>query len=744
MNEETAALLSVIIPVANAEATVRQAVESVLAQPFEDMEVVVVDDASTDRSADRIASLVADDSRVRLVALDVAVGPGWARNAGIEAASGRYVLFLDADDWLEPGALTNVAQCLEQTDVDVLMVGRVDESPKGKGSAVSDAVFADAPSGAFALAEYPEVLAEAGVAWNKVCRRTFLDRAEIRFPPGTSEGLPFGVSALLLAEHVAVLRTVTHHSRRPTTVSVTTTAGTPQFDRLEQWERVFAFLDEHPDVSRWRSMLFDMMAGELAVLLRAMDGLAVPANRRFFDAAVALAARVRPAEHVPPSGRAGATQQALVEGDFAAFEGPTTTPQRTARAAPSARRVGRVASEASSLLGRLVRRLVYALYRRRALSDDLVVFASNSRTGAGGDPLYIHKELDRLAPGRFRSVWLTPEEPGVPLPPDVTPVDPWSLRGLQALATARFVVYDDLLPLQFVKRRGQTIVQTMQHVPLKTEGVDLHRYPAIPRRGFNQVLAESDRWDVVLSPGQHASEVWQRAYPSDFRLVETGSPHTDGLINDAEATRRRARAALGVADDAVVALYAPTARDYLRESELRVPLERLSRSLPQGFVLAVRQPPAAVWDHAVAALAQRGHGVDASGLSTVEACLAADLLITDFSSIMFDFACLDRPIVVIADDIDTFTRVRGLYLDLVAEGPGEVVRTAEELAQLLSSEGHDSAEARARRTRFRERFCGLADGAASQRAVREVFLGADADVAAWPTAPPANAALESA
>lgn len=125
-----------------------------------------------------------------------------------------------------------------------------------------------------------------------------------------------------------------------------------------------------------------------------------------------------------------------------------------------------------------------------------------------------------------------------------------------------------------------------------------------------------------------------------------------------------------------------------------------------------------------AALRRTGRIVDVSGHSRVEDLyLAADALITDYSSAMFDYAVLDRPIVSYVPDWDVYSAVRGTYFDLLQEPPGAVATTQTELLGLLTSGTYDTPETTKRRDGFRRRFCEFDDGRAAERVVRRVFLG---------------------
>jgi CDP-glycerol glycerophosphotransferase len=160
-------------------------------------------------------------------------------------------------------------------------------------------------------------------------------------------------------------------------------------------------------------------------------------------------------------------------------------------------------------------------------------------------------------------------------------------------------------------------------------------------------------------------------------------------------------------------LYAPTHREYDTDGSELLELRVLAGLLPGDHVVLARQ-------HYLEAggLGDAGRVRDVSSHPSVEElCLAADVLVTDYSSIMFDYAVLDRPIVIHAPDWETYVHKRGTYFDLMAEPPGAVTTNAIEVATLLR-EGPARPELLAP---FRERFVSLEDGHASERVVQAVF-----------------------
>ena len=103
-------------------------------------------------------------------------------------------------------------------------------------------------------------------------------------------------------------------------------------------------------------------------------------------------------------------------------------------------------------------------------------------------------------------------------------------------------------------------------------------------------------------------------------------------------------------------------------------------------------------------------------------CLASDLLISDYSSIVVDYAVLDRPIVIHAPDWEVYRTMRGTYYDLVGEPPGVVTTTLAQVIDAVAG-GAFADEPADRRRAFRERFCPWEDGRAAERVVRKVWLG---------------------
>jgi CDP-glycerol glycerophosphotransferase len=374
----------------------------------------------------------------------------------------------------------------------------------------------------------------------------------------------------------------------------------------------------------------------------------------------------------------------------------------------------------------LVLRLYYAAQRRRPIDDRLAVYAAYWASAFACNPAAIYQEAERSVPG-LRGVWVVKAKYADRMPPGVDYVLEGGPAYYRAMARAKYLINNVNFPDDVVKRPGTVHVQTQHGTPLKSMGMDLRRYPtAAATMNFRKLMQRSARWDYLLSSNQYSTQVWRQAFPGVFfEVLETGYPRNDRLVRPSAAAIAEARAALGIAPGVTTVLYAPTFRDWEREVlDPPIDLERFCAALPDGAVLLVRGH---YWttDHArLRPLVERGLLRDVSAHQVAEDVqLAADVLITDYSSIMFDYANLDRPIVIYAPDWEAYVRERGTYFDLLAEPPGTVETTEDGLIDAFRSGRYRSAEAAERRAAFRKRFCEWDDGHAAERVVRRLFLG---------------------
>ncbi|NJP41834.1 bifunctional glycosyltransferase/CDP-glycerol:glycerophosphate glycerophosphotransferase [Actinacidiphila epipremni] len=729
---------SVIVPVYGVQAYLHACLDSVLDQSFGDVEVIVVDDCSPDGSGEIADAYAARDPRVSVLHLTENAGLGPARNAGLARATGEYVLFLDSDDTYAPDALRSIAARIDATGRPDLLIFDYDRT-YWNGRAERNqfaALLAQRDPQVFPLADRPELLRLIMVAWNKAYRRDFLARTGLAFPAGYYEDTPWTYPALMTAQTIALLDQVCVHYRQRRRRGILRTTSRRHFEIFRQYDLLFAFLDAHPELERWRTVLFRRMLDHLSTIFTLPDRLPRSSRPEFFRRCRAQYRKLRPADFPLAPGRRSGVRYLLI----------ALGARRTFQALGGLHRLRlRVLRRARSARGRLRTAALHAYYlfqRRRPLDPDLAVFSAYWNRGYACNPAAIEATLRRLAP-HMRTAWITTQEYAHTLPAGVRRLEPGSAACWKAMARASYLVSNVNFHHRYAKRPGQVNVQTHHGTPLKHMGIDLLQHPAAAHgTDFERLLRHVDRWDYSVSASRHSSLVWERAYPAAFTCLEYGQPRTDVFHRAGPQEVLALRDALGIPRTSTALLYAPTHRDYDPGFRPALDLPRLAEELGPGVTLLLR----AHYFHPPGTIGAAGHPriIDVSAHpSAEEVCLASDGLITDYSSLMFDYAGLDRPIVLYVPDWETYRATRGVYFDVTAAPPGPVARTQEELTDIFATGSWSSPRATALRAAFRHRFCPYDDGHAAERVVRRVFLSEEAGLPApLPTPAPLTPAAD--
>ncbi|RSN48475.1 glycosyl transferase [Streptomyces sp. WAC 04229] len=705
---------SVIVPAYRVQEYLHACLESVLTQSYQDFEVIVVDDRSPD-ACGAIADEFADrDPRVRAVHLPQNQGLGPARNAGIERAGGDYLVFLDGDDTLAPGALRALADRVKETgDPDVLVYdyARTYWTGETVRSRAAAHLTEQGPA-PFRLADRPGLLHLLMVAWNKTVRREFAEREGLTFPPGYYEDTPWTYPVLLTAESVATLDRVCVHYRQRRRGSILGTPSERHLDVFTQYDRVFAFLESHPEHDRWRPVLYRRMCDHLAAVFTRPDRLPRSLRAEFLRRARVHCRRYRVSgAPVPAPVRVRHALLRLgLRRTWETLRLASALRRRTARAAAGWLRTARA--------GAL--RLHYRGQRLLPLRADRVLFAVDGDGGYGCNPGALEDAFRRFAP-HVRTAWAAAPAHHHTVPPATRRLTPGTAAYWTALARSRYLVHNSAFDSGLVRRRGQVLVQTQAGTPLAHAGLDLQERPAAAGgTDFTRLLREVDSWDYVVSANRHSTLTWERVHPGGYTTLEYGQPRTDALQRATAADVARLRETLGIPEGTVAILYAPAHRDYRRTQRSALDLERVVRRLGPRFMVLARAHPG----HDDRPAAPVGRVLDVSGHPSVESlCLASDALVTDYASLMFDYAGLDRPIVLHADEPEAFEAARGTYVDLRSVPPGPIARDEDELIGVFAGGDWYGARSTRLRAEFRERFCPYDDGHAAERVVRRVVLG---------------------
>jgi CDP-glycerol glycerophosphotransferase len=332
------------------------------------------------------------------------------------------------------------------------------------------------------------------------------------------------------------------------------------------------------------------------------------------------------------------------------------------------------------------------------------------------NPRAVHEAL--VARGDdIEHVWISTPAHAHGFPTGTTTVDLDSPEARATLESSDVVVSNTHLDLDWDKAPGAFYLQTWHGTPLKTIHHDVLFAPEGRLARLDHDVA---RWDHLLSPNAASTGPLRQAFRYAGPVSETGYPRNDVLsAPDRDERRARVRADLGIPEGVTAVLYTPTWRDDDKFGDgpdftLQLDLQRFGERLGDDFVLLLRL------HYMVSAALDT---VDVPGVldlsfhpDIAELYLAADVMVTDYSSTQFDFAVTGKPIVYFTYDLEHYRdHLRGFYFDFPEIAPGPLLGTSEEVLSAVADLTTVTSTYAERYARFREAFCHREDGHATER-----------------------------
>jgi CDP-glycerol glycerophosphotransferase len=352
------------------------------------------------------------------------------------------------------------------------------------------------------------------------------------------------------------------------------------------------------------------------------------------------------------------------------------------------------------------------LKNRRPRPQNAVYFESFYGRTVSDNPRAIARALAVEHPD-VRHYWSITDR-SVAVPEGAVPLVEYSREWWRVRAEARLYVVNDWLRWTYRRRRHQKVLQTWHGTMLKR----LARDRDVSARSRFAALRQGWRWHALLAQNAYSAERFRSSYAYRGPIWETGYPRNDVLRDSARAAE--VRAVVGIPDGARAILYAPTWRDDRAELVDHLDLEGFADQLPDNHVLLVRGHSRTI---------EGGSDLQANRLLDVttypdagELMLVSDILVTDYSSMMFDYVSTDRPMIFYTPDLSHYSEVlRGFYFDFVAEAPGPVVETGADLLAAIAEADTAAEKFAARRAAWRAKFTPHDDGTAAQRVVRRIY-----------------------
>lgn len=387
---------------------------------------------------------------------------------------------------------------------------------------------------------------------------------------------------------------------------------------------------------------------------------------------------------------------------------------------------------------RIKERISYQKYYLKYKVDDKTVFFEtfNGRNYACSPKAIYEKMLEMKEFKDYKFIWafIDLEQHEVKKDRRLLLVKQNSKDYFRALSSAKYWIVNSILEESIKKKKSQVYVQCWHGTPLKRLRYDIEVEGSVMNT-ISEIRKRNDidavRFDYFISPSKFCTKVFTSAFNlkklgKESILIEKGYPRNDSLFHYTEKEILNLKKKFGIKQDKKVILYAPTFRDNQHTSgvgytyELGIDFDRLQKKFGKDYILLFRT-------HYFVAkqldLSQyNGFIIDVSLVDDVnELYMVSDVIMTDYSSVFFDFANLKRPMLFYMYDLELYKgKLRDFYIDL-DELPGPITQTQEELESVLENIESISKDYKEKYEEFNKKYNYLDDGNASSRVIKEIF-----------------------
>ncbi|HVH79916.1 MAG TPA: CDP-glycerol glycerophosphotransferase family protein, partial [Stellaceae bacterium] len=307
-----------------------------------------------------------------------------------------------------------------------------------------------------------------------------------------------------------------------------------------------------------------------------------------------------------------------------------------------------------------------------------------------------------------------------------------SLAYFYYLSKAKYWVFNNKMPDYYIKRADQVYLQTWHGTPLKRLahdmpdlGITYYRSKQTYQEMVSAYDKDSQLWDYLISPNQFSTAVFCSAFKVNReKIIETGYPRNDILTTVSTEKIQGVKEKFNIPSNKQVILYAPTWRDNAFNLqgytfELTLDFTKWHKILGDDYVI-IFKPHYLIAQHFVVPNGLSEFVLTMPATADInELYIISDQLITDYSSVFFDYAILNRPIYFYMFDFETYRDdLRGFYLQVPKALPNDICYTQDQLLTAISSGQFNFKRLAA----FNEKFNHLQDGKASRRVIDEVFI----------------------
>ncbi|MED3036449.1 teichoic acid biosynthesis protein F [Bacillus thuringiensis] len=706
--------VSVIVPVYNKEDYLKRCINSVLNQTYTNLEIILINDGSTDNSKGILTEFVREYEQIRYYEFQRNYGVAKARNYGLSKATGEYVYFLDADDYLMAQAVEvlvdNIGDysaiagpCLKKTvkyssikDVNVQLYTQESKIKMLRGKTVLNILFSNKYIRRYKLKFDEEVSFFSDLTFLipllakedtfPMINLPFYIKGEC-YEPIDNPTLSIIATKYKIHDFFSVYKSLKVNLYKNIFI----------YNYLDELLLSFYFKNITTSIRKSPNLLekhfndlktnVDLISLDIIKKRNFLERLELQWIKKGNKKFAFICMKVR----------------TLYKRWKKAFKGK------------------------KSLYHEIYRTILVKL----PMNEKTIVFESFAGKSYSCNPRYIYEYLVNSNQD-FNFVWIF-NELDKDIPGNAKKVKRFSWKYYYYLAKSKYWVTNTRMPNNLSKRKDTIYLQTWHGTPLKKLAADMkevHMPGTTTEKYKKNFYNESRNWDYLVSPNQYSTEIFKRAFKYNQEIVEFGYPRNDILCGNERERKERAnwiKSRIGIPKNKKVILYAPTWRDdefYEKGKyrfELKLNLKEMQKRFGDQYVIVLRMHYL-VADH-VNIEGMENFVYELSKYEDIaELYLISDILITDYSSVFFDYANLRRPILFFTYDISKYRSIlRGFYMDFEKEAPGPLLETSDQVINAISNIESIEIEYKEVFNRFYNKFCHLDNGMAAKRISEKVF-----------------------
>ena len=386
------------------------------------------------------------------------------------------------------------------------------------------------------------------------------------------------------------------------------------------------------------------------------------------------------------------------------------------------------------IAGKIIKVVYKLIYRFIPVDDKLVIFISFHGRGYSDNPRAIYEQI-RKDPrfNDYRFIWFIKNHKKKNIKIDGAEIKEYfSIPYFYYMSKAKYWIINCKMPAYICKKDKQIYLQTWHGTPLKRLGHDIiaPEDTTFYRSGmsFEQMTKSYDidveRYNYMISPNAFCTEVFQTSFRiNKERLIETGYPRNDFITNATKEDVISLKKKYHLPLDKKIILYAPTWRDnsYVASGytfELEADFHKWKEALGDDYVV-VFKPHYLIINKYENDETLTGFLCSVKAEAEInELYVISDILVTDYSSVFFDYAVLDRPIYFYMYDLDQYKdELRGFYLDIYTELPGKIYEEESKLLVDIKNNIYDYSFLES----FNQKFNAWQTGNCAQKVIDIIF-----------------------